>query len=135
MFVFGCCWFVSTAGAQFWRELQVFQRTPPVLPLPGLRFMILVLYTDGGAMSRSNTVTSASCGAGGALGGVAGGGGIMASSCRFFTGSNVPFERQGNSLQGLKGESKWKPGIKMVYPDPRKELRRRPQLFMVGSVP
>ena len=32
-------------------------------------------------------------------------------------------------------ESQSKPGIKMVYPEPCKELRRRPQLFMAGIVP
>ena len=28
-----------------------------------------------------------------------------------------------------------KPGTKMVYPEPCKELRRRPQLFLAGVVP
>ena len=32
-------------------------------------------------------------------------------------------------------ESQSKPGIKMVYPEPCKEVRRRPQLFLVGIVP
>ena len=32
-------------------------------------------------------------------------------------------------------ESSSKPGINMVNPEPCKELRRRPQLFMVGSIP
>ena len=32
-------------------------------------------------------------------------------------------------------ESKSKPGIEIVYPEPCKELRRRPQLFMAGSDP
>ena len=33
------------------------------------------------------------------------------------------------------GESQSKPGIKMVYPEPCKELRRRPQLFLAGTAP
>ena len=37
-------------------------------------------------------------------------------------------------IWALKG-SKSKPGIKMVYPEPCKEFRRRPQLFMVGIIP
>ena len=32
-------------------------------------------------------------------------------------------------------ESESKPGTEMVNPDPRKELIRRPHLFMVGIVP
>ena len=32
-------------------------------------------------------------------------------------------------------ESQSKPGIKMVYPEPCKELRRRPQLFLAGTAP
>ena len=33
------------------------------------------------------------------------------------------------------GESQSNPGTKMVYPEPCKELRRRPQLFLAGIVP
>ena len=32
-------------------------------------------------------------------------------------------------------ESQSKPGIKMVYPEPCKELRRRSQLFLAGTAP
>ena len=32
-------------------------------------------------------------------------------------------------------ESQSKPGVKMVFPEPCKALRRRPQLFMAGIVP
>ena len=32
-------------------------------------------------------------------------------------------------------ESQSNPGIKMVYPEPCKELRRRPQLFLAGTAP
>ena len=35
----------------------------------------------------------------------------------------------------LSARTAAKAGIKKIYPEPCKELRRRPQLFMVGSVP
>ena len=36
---------------------------------------------------------------------------------------------------GLDQESQSKPGVKMVYPEPCKELRRRPQQFLAGTAP
>ena len=42
----------------------------------------------------------------------------------------------GGSLGGVPpNESQSKPGTKMAHPEPCKELRRRPQLLMVGIVP
>ena len=35
----------------------------------------------------------------------------------------------------IRLESQSKPGTGMVHPDPGKEFRRRPQLFLVGIVP
>ena len=32
-------------------------------------------------------------------------------------------------------EAQSKPGIEMVYPEPCKELRKRPQLFLAGTAP
>ena len=46
-----------------------------------------------------------------------------------------PF-RAVRSLKGnRKNESQSKPGFEVVDPEPGKELRRQPQLFMVGIVP
>ena len=43
--------------------------------------------------------------------------------------------RQHPAWQHKPPESQSKPGIKMLYPELCKDLRRRPQLFMAGSLP
>ena len=64
-------------------------------------------------------------------------------------GGTVPRLAAGEAQlgQGLRGEApevanpprpfepQSKPGIKMVYPEACKELRRRPQLFLAGTAP
>ena len=50
-------------------------------------------------------------------------------------GNAISCRKQIRDFTQAPPESPSKPGIKMVYPEPCKELRRRPQLLIAEIVP